>query len=275
LYETHCHTPLCKHATGEPEEYARTAWRRGLRGLIVTCHNPMPDGFSRSVRMGAEQLDQYVEIVARAADVWSGRVDVRLGLEAEYFPGYESWIEKQLREADFQYVLGSVHPQISEFRARFGGRDAVALQRNYFRLLAEAAETRLYDCLAHPDVVKIVEPGQWNPPLIMDDVCQALDRIAAANVAMEVNTSGVHKPVPEMNPFPEMLKEMRRRSIPVVIGSDAHEPTRVGDHFSEALTLLEDAGYERVCLFLERKKRELSVADFRSELERAESKMIE
>jgi histidinol-phosphatase (PHP family) len=225
--------------------------------------------------MGAEQLDRYVEIVARAADVWKGRVDVRLGLEAEYFPGYESWVEKQLCEADFQYVLGSVHPQISEFRARFGGRDAVALQRNYFRLLAEAAETRLYDCLAHPDVVKIVEPDEWNPQLIMDDVCQALDRIAAVNVAMEVNTSGVHKPVPEMNPFPEMLKEMRRRSIPVVIGSDAHEPTRVGDHFHEALALVENAGYERVWLFLERKKQELSIADFRSELERAESKLTE
>ena len=46
LYETHMHTPLCKHAAGEPEDYAEVAQRRGLKGIIVTCHNPAPDGFS-------------------------------------------------------------------------------------------------------------------------------------------------------------------------------------------------------------------------------------
>ena len=42
---------------------------------------------------------------------------------------------------------------------------------------------------------------------------------------MELNTSGMYKVVAEMNPFRDMLREMRRRSIPVVIGSDAHEPS--------------------------------------------------
>ena len=40
LYEMHMHTPLCKHAIGEPEEYAAMAERRGLAGIAVTCHNP-------------------------------------------------------------------------------------------------------------------------------------------------------------------------------------------------------------------------------------------
>ena len=45
LYESHCHTPLCKHAFGEPEEYAAMALRRGLKGIIFTCHCPLPDNF--------------------------------------------------------------------------------------------------------------------------------------------------------------------------------------------------------------------------------------
>ena len=36
LYESHCHTPLCKHASGSPSEYAAVAEQRGLKGLIVT-----------------------------------------------------------------------------------------------------------------------------------------------------------------------------------------------------------------------------------------------
>lgn len=45
------HTPLCKHAIGEPEEYAETAIQRGLKGIIFTCHSPMPDGWWSQVRM--------------------------------------------------------------------------------------------------------------------------------------------------------------------------------------------------------------------------------
>ena len=49
LYEMHMHTPLCKHARGEPEDYAAVAERRGLKGIVVTCHNPTNDGWSPGV----------------------------------------------------------------------------------------------------------------------------------------------------------------------------------------------------------------------------------
>ncbi len=224
IYETHSHTPLCKHAIGEPQEYADVAHRRGLRGLMVTCHNPMPHGFSARVRMSEDEFDTYVELVARAREEWSGRIDVRLGLEADYFPGYESWLERQLNSAEFHYVLGSVHPQIGEYKERFWRGDPIDFQRTYFQQLAEAAETGLFDCLAHPDLVKNQTADHWVPESIMDDICRVLDRIAATGIAMELNTSGMNKVVPQFNPFPVMLVEMCERSIPVVIGGDAHKP---------------------------------------------------
>ena len=150
LYETHSHTPLCKHATGQPADYAAAARARGLRGLTVTCHNPMPDGFSAAVRMGEEQFPEYLELVAQATELWADELDVLLGLEADYFEGYETYLEKQLESAEFHYVLGSVHPQIGEFRKQYWLDDPVEVQRTYFRLLAQAAETKLFDSMAHP-----------------------------------------------------------------------------------------------------------------------------
>ena len=44
LYESHSHTPLCKHAVGDPAEYASVAEQCGLKGIIITCHGPLPDG---------------------------------------------------------------------------------------------------------------------------------------------------------------------------------------------------------------------------------------
>ncbi len=59
LFEMHMHTPLCKHARGEPEEYAAVAEERGLRGIVVTCHNPSDD-WSPGVRMSVAEFDSYV-----------------------------------------------------------------------------------------------------------------------------------------------------------------------------------------------------------------------
>ena len=266
LFETHGHTPLCNHATGEPEEYAEVAWQRGLAGLIVTCHNPMPDGFASRVRMREDQFGEYVDMVARARDTWSGRIDIRLGMECDYFPGYESWLEQQVESAEFHYILGSVHPQLIEYRERFWTGDALEFQREYFQQIARTAETGLFDSISHPDFVKNVTPDEWDPDVIMDDVRRALDRIADAGVALELNTSGANKTILEMNPFPAMLVEMRQRRIPVVVGADAHAPHRVGDGFGEALDLLEACGYEHVSYFLGRQRRDVPIEQARRSL---------
>lgn len=261
LFESHSHTPLCKHADGDPTEYAAVAQQRGLKGLIVTCHNPMPNGFSARVRMREDQFDQYVDLVAQTRQQWAGRIDVRLGLEADYFEGHEEYLEKQLQSADFHFVLGSVHPQIDEFRERYWDNDLIEVQRTYFRLLAQAAETRLFDSIAHPDLIKNFTSKVWQPEMIMDDIRASLDRIAASGVAMELNTSGVNKTISEMNPFPTMLDEMRLRNIPVTLGADAHQPHRVADGYESAMELLSDAGYSHVSIFLDRQRQEISIQD--------------
>src|SRR4051812_47376133 len=115
LYESHMHTPLCKHAQGEPGEYAAVAEERGLKGIIVTCHNPPINGWSPTVRMEESQFETYVLMVERARLAWAGHVDVRLGMECDYVPGMEDALAKQLQRAEFNHVLGSVHPQIAEY----------------------------------------------------------------------------------------------------------------------------------------------------------------
>lgn len=261
LYESHMHTPLCKHAVGLPGEYAAVAEKKNLKGIIVTCHAPMPDGYGSGHRMAWRQFDEYKAMVGQATDEWRGRVDVRLGLESEYVPEHLGWIEKLHGQAEFHHVLGSVHYHIQEYVDAYFDGHWVEFQRTYFRHLAEAAETGLYDTLSHPDLVKNVSPAEWDLARIMPDIQRALDRIAKAGTAMELNTSGRNKTIPEFNPGLEILREMRVRNIPVVIGADAHHPQRAGDLFPEALETLRQAGYEEVSFFLNRQRQTAPVAD--------------
>ena len=259
LYESHCHTPLCKHAFGEPDEYAAVALARGFKGITFTCHCPLPDAFSASVRMAPAQFDDYVEMIAATRAAFAGQLDVRLGLESDFYPGVEQWLENLHARVPLSHVLGSVHYQVSDYRKLYFAGDVKLYQQLYYEHLALSAESGLFDTLAHPDLIKNESPAEWDFERMRPCIERALDRIAATGVAMELNTSGVQKALPEMNPSPSQLAMMRERGIPVVIGADAHVPERVGDGYVTALELLEKVGYEEVSFFIDRKRQDVPI----------------
>jgi histidinol-phosphatase (PHP family) len=261
LYDGHMHTPLCKHADGEPEEYAQVGIQRGLAGVIFTCHNPLPDGLAPSVRMSMDQFDEYVGMVNRATIAMQGRTDVRLGLECDYWPGLEGFLEKQLASAEFHHVLGSVHPQMGDYQKRFWTDDPIANQRVYFQHLAMAAETGLFDTLSHPDLIKNCYSKSWQLEAVYDDILASLDRIAKTGVALELNTSGLFKSIREFNPGQVILQAARERNIPIVVGSDSHVPGRVADQFPLALNAMLAAGYTHTSYFLSRKRHDVLITD--------------
>lgn len=266
FFDSHSHTPLCKHAFGQPIAYAEKGLQRGLKGHIVTCHSPMPAGFSPHVRMSLAEFDQYVELVKCSHEAMEGRFEIRLGMESDWFPGMEQWVEKLHAMADFDFILGSVHPFLEEYETRFFRGDCFEFQKQYFQHLAESAESGLFDCLAHPDVVKSMTLREWRLDRLNDTFHEVLERIAKTGVAMELNTSGLHKAYPEMNPGNQLLRLMRRYRIPVVLGSDAHRPHRIAEDFEFALQALLKAGFDEVSVFEKRQRIPLRIADVQRSL---------
>src|SRR5690606_21967171 len=130
-------------AYGEPEEYAEVALARGLKGITFTCHSPMPDGFWPEVRMDVKELETYQSLVTRAAKAYKGELDIRLGMETDFFPGMEWWAEWLNENLPLSHVLGSVHFFGPEYKQKFWKNDLPAFQKQYFTHLAESAETGL------------------------------------------------------------------------------------------------------------------------------------
>ncbi len=260
------HTPLCKHAVGQPVEYARMGNRMGLKGIIMTCHSPMPGGFSSDVRMGIDEFPEYVDLVHSTNKEMDGAIEVKLGLESDWFPGMERWLDELHRKADFHFILGSVHPFTREYKEAFYHDDPAVFQSIYFSHLADAAESGLFDCLSHPDIVKVMLGDQWDFSSTRAEVDSALKRICSTGIAMELNTSGLNKTYPEMNPGKEMLEMMRELDVPVVVNSDAHTPERVASDFDIAFNLLADVGYLEISYFNERKRHNVLIDDARASM---------
>ena len=195
-----------------------------------------------------------VQLAREACADWC---DIRVGVEADYWPGHEAFVAKLVESAPMNHVLGSVHPY-TEYQDIYRRTGDLKFQEHYFDHLAAAAETRLFDTLAHPDLVKNMVTD-WNVSRVMPIIQRALDRIAATGVALELNTSGLNKTVPEMNPGPEMLREMAIRKIPLVIGSDAHWPSRAAAKWERAMENAEAAGYGEISYFLDRKRQDVPI----------------
>ena len=105
------------------------------------------------------------------------------------------------------------------------------------------------------------ELNAWDADVLLDDIRRVLDRIAATGVAMELNTSGALKGGHEVHPCEPMLREMKAREIPIVIGSDAHQPERVSDYFMPALSQLMKVGYDKISAFRGRERYEVDLMD--------------
>lgn len=244
--DTHTHTRLCRHATGEPADYARAALEAGLDTIACTDHIPFPDDPQPTIRMVLEDFPLYLEMVhAAAAEVPACRV--LLGLEADHRPDLVALrhLDRLLAQDDFDFVLGSVHsgpfwdlaPDDPAATPAF----VKDMWRTYFRQLTDLANSRLYDAVAHIDLPKRrgLRPP---PPAIRDMVLPALDAVAEAHMAVEINTSGLTHGAQEPYGSPDILRWMAERDIPVLFGSDAHCPGDVGRAFPEALAAARAAG---------------------------------
>ena len=103
----HLHTPLCRHATGWPVDFAARAVDLGLDEIGFADHNPMPELFD-DWRMRLDELPRYFEAVQNARALFP-QLTIRIGLECDFIEGRQSWIEKLSAMAEWDYLIGSVY----------------------------------------------------------------------------------------------------------------------------------------------------------------------
>ena len=76
----HTHTPLCRHAQGEPEEFVESALAAGLTEYGISDHAPqIPEPFD-DWRMTVDELPAYFDWIERARKHAAGRIPIRAGL---------------------------------------------------------------------------------------------------------------------------------------------------------------------------------------------------
>lgn len=256
----HMHTPLCRHASGEPVDYARRAEELGFTEIGFSDHSPMARDDFDEWRMFNRQIDEYVEKVRRAQREFP-QLTIRLALEVDYLPGHEEWIRDLAARHPWDYFIGSVH-YVSESWAiddpsklsEWKHRDAFEVWSVYFDWLTRAAESGLFEIIGHADLPKKFghRPTQDCTPLYE----RFLTAAKKHNCAIELNTAGLRKDCKEIYPSRQILELAFAKGVPITFGSDAHKPEEVGMNFAEAIHLARSVGYKE-CWKLAGRKRKM------------------
>lgn len=254
----HMHTPLCRHAVGEPVELAAQAVKLGFTEIGFSDHGPMPRDDFDDWRMADRELDSYVAKVDEARRAFP-QLAIKLALEVDFIPGYEDWIRSLAARHPWDYLIGAVHyvseswaldnPQkLSEWKRR----DPFEVWTAYYERLVMSAESGLFDIIAHADLCKkfCIVPKEDCTPLY----ARFIEATKRSGAAMELNTSGLRKECKEIYPSPQIVRLAAQAGVPITFASDAHAPGEVGANFAEALALARAAGYTQTLRFTQRRR---------------------
>lgn len=212
----HVHTYRCGHAEDVSDElYIKKAIELGADRITFTDHAPFPGNIFHN-RMEYEQLPEYVNTLRQLKRKYEGQINVRIGLEIEYLPSFQSYYEELAEILDLlmigqhffetapgKYSFSLVNQEETEYP---GCLDA----------MMQGIESGLFQVVAHPDRI-FRRVKNWNQDCKKG--CKDLISLAKnKQVILEKNLSSMrHK-----NYFREEFWQLLTPENKTIFGLDAH-----------------------------------------------------
>lgn len=211
--DLHIHTVASGHAYSTMEESARVAQEKGLELIAFTDHGP-------ALPAGAHQYH-----------FWNMRVlpDEMYGVKV--LGGAEANIVNDQGELDLDDDLLKTLDVVQIGFHPFCGYEGKTVEEN--------TET-LIKAMKNPLVHIIVHPGNPWFPIDIDPVIEAARE---HHILLELNNSSfvTSRPGGE-DTCREIAKKVYQAGLPIIVGSDAHLSSLVGE-FSQAVKVIEEIGF--------------------------------
>ncbi|MFD2168820.1 histidinol-phosphatase HisJ family protein [Tumebacillus lipolyticus] len=254
----HVHTERGPYTVEWLERFIETARMRGVEELGISEHGyrfkqtqALFDNEWTSKKR-TEDLDEYMQMVM---DARKAGHKVKFGIELDYVPGRDEDMRHFLASYPFDYVIGSVHWlgdfgfDLLEYRTRWEERIVSEIYEEYFQILINLADSRLFQIVGHPDVIKVFGHEPDDREFLLSWYARLAAHFKKNDQCIEVSTAGLRKPVQKMYPAPDFLRACFQAQVPIALSSDAHRPEDVGADYDTAIAYIREAGYTNICTF--------------------------
>lgn len=267
MVDFHLHTPYCGHAEGAITQYIDTAIAVGLSEICFTEHVyryylPLSQR-KRYWDWGIDEarLMRYCAELKEMQELYRGQITIRIGLEADYIDGADEQLAPIISAFPYDFILGSIHciPRISwhHLSNNTVGNPSL-IYREYFKLACAAAESGLFQSIAHIDFIWRYIPWPVSATFeIFADIARFVQCAKQHEASIEINSNGYiwsqEHPAIGSDPFEVLIENIRSAGATITIGSDAHKPDFVAKAFDDIRTMLTSKGITTVTAYTQKK----------------------
>lgn len=252
-FDFHMHTDSSPDSSATALEMCQSAINKGLTHIAITDHLDFPDYetddyANRKERSWREQTAVMSKI--------EGRLHLSRGVEIGSPLLDPALTDEALAAHDYDFILASLH-QLGRhpdfYFVDFRHLDVLPTLDEYFKELIEVVEWGRFQSLAHltypfryiPEPIRPTSYDRW-----MDQIDEIFRKLRDKGLALEINTSGLRKPIGVTSPDLPLIRRYRELGGELItIGSDAHAPEDVGAGIDEGLELARTAGFRYVAIY--------------------------
>ena len=221
----------------------------------------LPDG--ETCELAIKDFDGYADTYQRLSQTYADRISVLMGCELGLYAESPKDVAAYAAKYPFDFIIGSQHT--------FGKHDiglnretcfeGIAKRDAYTTHLTEMIQNvRNFDCfdvLGHTDYIIRYWPHDDREMHVydFDDLLTILFKtLAEKGKGIEINTSGFRYGLGHAHPSLEILRKYRDCGGEIItVGSDAHIPQHLGNNFTDAEQMLQEAGFKAYTTFKQRK----------------------
>lgn len=264
MIDYHVHTLLCNHASGGMERYIQSAIGLGLREICFLDHLTIQKS-DPGLSMTPLEVPGYFHAVQILKRKYRSKINVKAGLELDFNPACIDFFRDIIETFAFDVIAASLHfpggLDIVSHRSawRYEEKDIDDVYELYLNHLEKMLDYRCFDVICHIDLIK--KFGQKPSRSLEQKIDEILSIINDKDITIEVNTSGYDHPVGDIYPSLEILEKCHKQGIRITLGSDAHHPANVGNHFERVIPMLLSVGYRKLATFTRRKRGEIQIKE--------------
>ncbi|MBQ7499860.1 MAG: histidinol-phosphatase HisJ family protein [Clostridia bacterium] len=255
--DSHTHTKYSFDSGADIRKNCEAAIAAGLSELIITDHYEC--NFEKDGVFEEYEADKAYEEISALKKEYEGRLRVTYGIELGQATQDIDKAEKLLGSYPFEFVIGSLHnldgvPDFYFLNYRDMPESMIArLWERYLEELEGIVDRVRFSALAHltyPLRYFAVSGRSFDVSYTYPRIDGIFRKIIEKDIALEVNTSGLRKPIGETSPGMTLVKRyLDLGGKYITVGSDAHRTEDIGAGVKETYARLISAGLENITVF--------------------------
>lgn len=184
-------------------------------------------------------------------------IKLYVGFEVDFFT-YDGWLgelKEFLSQLDYDYLVSGNHFMPNENGEEIINIDCVkddigSIKNlpeyivNHFAAIKKSVESGMYAFLAHIDYIRKLGDDICGPTMYVKNKNDIIKSLQNNNVGIEISTKGLRK-VNDFYPCGQILQEIAKHNVKVVISDDAHLTSELGMDFEKAEKELGKYGISR------------------------------